>query len=107
MDRSTDERAVQPERTGLAWVRTLVAIAGTWGLVAVHFAQRGWIGATIASAALAGLILVVAGHIARARIRRAQAAMTGIRTVPEPVRMLCVSLLAVAAAVAALTATHI
>lgn len=102
-----DDRAFQPERTGLAWVRTLVAIAGTWGLVAVHFAQHQWMWAAIASAALGGVILVVAGTVARARIRRAQAAMAGARTVPEPVRLLCVSALTVAAAVAALAATHV
>ena len=102
-----DDRALQPERTGLAWVRTMVAIAGTWGLVAIHFGQHGWMGAAIASVALAGLLLIVAGHDARARIRRAQVAMTGERTVPEPLRMLSMSLLTVAAAIAALAATHV
>ena len=101
-----DDRAFQPERTGLAWVRTLVAVAGTWGLVAVHFAQHGWMPATLASAALAGAILVIAGSLARARIRRAQAAMAGTRTVPEPLAMLGMTALTVAAAVAALAATH-
>lgn len=104
---ANDDHAFQPERTGLAWVRTMVALAGTWGLVAIHFGQHGWLAAAIASVALAGILLIVAGHLARARIRRAHAAMTGRRTVPEPIRMLSMSLLTVAAAIAALAAAHV
>ena len=101
-----DDRAFQPERTGLAWVRTLVAVAGTWGLVAIHFAQRGWLGAAGVTALLAAIVLIAAGHLGRARITRAQAAMAAGSAAPEPTAMLLMTAFAIVAALAAIVAAH-
>lgn len=98
-----DDRALQPERTGLAWVRTLVVIAGTWGLVAFHAVQdHGWVSFGAVAAAVAVVILITAGWIGTRRGRRARVAMSADASVAAPLGLLSLSIMATAVATVAL-----
>jgi uncharacterized membrane protein YidH (DUF202 family) len=102
----SDDRALQPERTGLAWVRTLVVVAGTWGLVAFHmFYDHTWIAAAMASSTIAALVLVTCGWLAAARGREARLAMDEGRSVTSPMPLLLLSLSCAVVAIVAFAST--
>lgn len=98
--------ALQAERTGMAWVRTLVGLAGAWGLVGLHaFADHGWSALGAISLAVAALVLVVAGTLGARRIRHATASLAASGPAMLPAANAAVTLLAAAAAVLALAST--
>lgn len=72
----TDDPGLQPERTGLAWTRTLVAFAACVALVAAHTLHQG---APIITAAVIGAVAVVllalSSWAAQLRARGANASM--------------------------------
>lgn len=101
-----DDSALQPERTGLAWVRTLVVVAGVWALVAFHAVHdHGWVLLGVVAAVIAFTILVTCGWLGTWRGRRARQAMSAGAPIPVPGGLLALALLSVAAAVAALLPT--
>lgn len=90
----------------MAWVRTFVVLAGTWGLVSFHmFHDHSWVIAAAISAAIAGLILVTCGWVAAARGRQARMAMDSGSPVAAPAPLLLLTITCVAAATIAFAST--
>jgi uncharacterized membrane protein YidH (DUF202 family) len=87
-----DEVGVQPERTGLAWNRTLVVLAVAFGILGVHAFHDGLpLGLTIISGLIAAVILIASSPIARARSHRASELMSGAIRLMSPAPLLALS----------------
>jgi len=75
---SGDESGVQPERTGLAWNRTLVALAIAFAILGVHSFHEGlYIGVALVSVIIAAAILIASSPFSRHRARQGGELMTG------------------------------
>ena len=75
---SGDESGVQPARTGLAWNRTLVALAIAFAILGVHpFHEGVHIGVALVSAFFSAAILIVGSPVSRRRARRGEELMAG------------------------------
>lgn len=89
-------------------MRTLVVVAGTWGLVALHlYDDHGLTFPALASATIAGATLIGCGWLGSARGRRARIAMNEGRSVVSVPPLLLVSTLSVAAALVAFASTAV
>ena len=67
-----DDSSFQPERTGLAWSRTLVGLAVAFGILGVHAYRDGLhIGLMITCAAVAAVLVAASSPVAHIRARRA------------------------------------
>ena len=92
---SEDDPALQPERTGLAWIRTLVALAGTYALVGLHAVHdRGWLVVGVASAIIGAILLIGCGWLGTTRSHRARRAMERHTRVTAPRAIMTLSVLA-------------
>lgn len=101
-----DDEALQPERTGLAWVRTLVALAGTWGLIAFHaFHDHAWHAVAVLCGLIALAAIAGAGWLGSARGRQARAAMASGAPVTAAVGPALLTACAVIAAAVAIAST--
>lgn len=74
---------VQPERTSLAWSRTLLTLAAAVGLVGVH----GYVSdvtptLSVAAMSAAGLTLLLGSPISRRRLATIHRSITELGTVP-------------------------
>jgi len=80
-------------------VRTLVTLAGAWGILALHaFHDHSWIALGAVSSAIAFTILVTAGWFGARRRDAARRAMSlGMVSAPLPLLLLSVSVAALAA----------
>ena len=73
-----DESGVQPERTGLAWNRTLVAMAIAFAIFGVHSFHEGLpISVAVVSAVITAAILIVSSPFSRLRARQGEEFMSG------------------------------
>ena len=81
---SGDESGVQPERTGLAWNRTLVALAIAFAIFGVHSFHEGLhISVAIVSAVITAAILIVSSPFSRLRARQGEEFLAGrLRVMP-------------------------
>ncbi len=87
-----DEVGFQPERTGLAWNRTLVVLAVAFGILGVHAFRDGLpVCLTVITGFIAAAILVASSPIARARAHRASTLMSGAIRLLPPVPLLALS----------------
>lgn len=103
-----DASALQPERTGLAWTRTLIVAAGTWGLVAFHaLHDHGWLPMAAIAGVIGLILLSVSGLLGRVRGHRARAAFSTPAGPVQPDPTLAVCLLSIGAAATALVSTLI
>ena len=99
----SDEESFQPERTGLAWNRTLVVLAVAFGILGVHALHDGvHVAATTICAALAAIVLVVSSPFARARAREARDMLAGSTRMTSPMPLLLLSAVASLLALASL-----
>ena len=100
---TSDDAGFQPERTGLAWNRTLVVLAATFGIMGVHAFRDGMhIALTVASGFLAALVLVLSSPLARSRSRRARELLVGATRSLSPTPLLALSVVVSALALASL-----
>jgi hypothetical protein len=83
---------LQPERTGLAWNRTLVVLAIAFGILGVHALHDGLpLGVTVLSGVVAAVVLIASTPIARARSHRASELMSGAIRLMPPTPLLALS----------------
>jgi uncharacterized membrane protein YidH (DUF202 family) len=96
-----DEAGLQPERTGLAWNRTLVVLAAAFGILGVHAYLEGLhVGLMALSGVIAAVILIISSPIARARSHRAADLMDGTARFMTPIPLLALSGISLALALA-------
>ena len=105
---SEDDPAAQPERTGLAWIRTLVALAGTYALVGLHAVHdRGWIVVGVLSGIISAILLTGCGWLGTTRARWARQAMERHTRATAPRAIMTLSVLAaLVSSVAVASALH-
>ena len=90
----------------MAWIRTLVVLAGSWGLIALHvLVDEGWTITSAGFACVALALLVSCGHIGARRTRQARAALDASASPVRPLALAVVAGGASLAACAALLAT--
>ena len=96
-----DEAGLQPERTGLAWNRTLVVLAVAFGILGVHAYLEGLhVGVMALSAVIAALILIISTPVSRKRSHRAAELMDGTTRFMTPIPLLALSGISLALALA-------
>lgn len=84
-----DETGLQPERTGLAWNRTLVVLAIAFGILGVHAYRDGLhVGTVVVSGVIATAIVMFSSPFGRKRSELAAELMTGTRRLLSPVPLL-------------------
>lgn len=100
---SGDDASLQPERTGLAWNRTLVVLAIAFGILGVHAFHDGvHAAATAVCGLIAALVLVLSSPFARARSHAARELLQGSITMMSPISLLALAATASALALASL-----
>ncbi len=98
-----DDAGFQPERTGLAWNRTLVVLAVAIGMLGVHAYRDGLhVGLTVIAAFLAAIVLVLSSPFARARSHHARDLLTGSVRIASPMPLLVLAIVTGALALASL-----
>lgn len=89
----------------MAWIRTLIVLAGSWALIALHvLVDEGWSIAAVAYASVAVSLLITCGHVGARRTRQARAAMDACITPARPIALAVVAAGASLAGCAALVA---
>lgn len=98
-------KGAQPERTSLAWSRTLLVLAATFGVIGIHGYVSG-VSLVIPATALvfAAAALLTGTLVAQARLRSIHRVITEQRTVATAFPMLIVSLAVAFVALIALLA---
>lgn len=100
---SDDDLGLQPERTGLAWSRTMVSYAIVLGLLGAHAYHHGRIAPVlIVTGGLAALLVAFSSPMARLRTRHTAHHLHSHTTPASPSLLLAVSGAVVAASVAGL-----
>lgn len=98
---SGDESGVQPERTGLAWNRTLVALAIAFAILGVHSFHEGmYLAVALVSVLIAAAILIMSSPFSRHRARRGEELMNGTLSFMPVMPLVLLSAVATALALA-------
>jgi uncharacterized membrane protein YidH (DUF202 family) len=98
-----DEAGLQPERTGLAWNRTLVVLAAAFGILGVHAYRDGvHLSITLIASLSAAGVLVASSPVARTRARAAQEFMTAGNARLSPLPLIALAAVTTALAAASL-----
>jgi hypothetical protein len=98
-----DESGLQPERTGLAWNRTLVVLAAAFGILGVHAYRDGvHLSITLIASLSAAGVLVASSPVARTRARAAQEFMTAGNARLSPLPLIALAAVTTALAAASL-----
>ena len=98
-----DDLGLQPERTGLAWSRTLVSFAIVLGLLGAHAYQHGQVlPALIITIAIAAALVILSSPVAHWRARYASRHLVAGTSPASVALLVVVSVSVLAASVAAL-----
>jgi len=98
-----DDLGLQPERTGLAWSRTLVSFAIVLGLLGAHTYQHGQVlPVLIVTIAIAAVLVILSSPVAHWRARYASRHLVAGTSPASVALLVVVSVSVLAASVAAL-----